>query len=78
LVSRIQALRKESGLEIIDRIELTLHCSPKLYEAVKANEAYIASETLATALRLHLLDAATSSTGKEELINGEICRLLLE
>jgi len=78
LVSRIQALRKESGLEITDRIALTLHCSPKLYEAVKANEAYIASETLATALRLHLLDAATSSTGKEELINGEICRLLLE
>ena len=78
LVSRIQALRKESGLDITDRISLSLQGSEKLLDAVKLNESYIKSETLATTLAIETLDTLSATWGKEELVNGEICRLLLE
>jgi isoleucyl-tRNA synthetase len=78
LVSRIQALRKESGLEITDRISLSLQGSKKLLDAVKCNEASITSETLATTLVIETLDSLSATKGKEEMVNGEICRLALE
>jgi isoleucyl-tRNA synthetase len=78
LVSRIQALRKESGLDITDRISLSLQGSEKLLDAVKRNEAYIKSETLATTLAIKTLATPFGNKWKEEMVNGEICRLLLE
>ena len=78
LVSRIQALRKESGLEITDRISLSLQCSAKLLDAVRGNEDYITSETLANALVFEMVDALSPVKWKEEMVNGEICRLSLE
>jgi isoleucyl-tRNA synthetase len=78
LVSRIQTLRKESGLEITDRISLVIEGTEKLLDAVKRNDAYIKAETLATDLVASLLDPALAIKGKEELVNGEICRLSLE
>jgi isoleucyl-tRNA synthetase len=78
LVSRIQSLRKESGLEITDRISLAIEGSVKVVDAVKRNDAYIKSETLATDLKVTLLDQAFPESGKDESVNGEICRLSLE
>lgn len=46
LVNRIQNLRKDSGFEVTDRITVTLKNNNILQESVKANEAYIKSETL--------------------------------
>ena len=46
LVNRIQNLRKDSGLDVTDRIELYLVKNPSLQEAVSAFEEYIKSETL--------------------------------
>jgi isoleucyl-tRNA synthetase len=74
LVSRIQTLRKESGLAITDRIVLTMHCSPKLHEAVCIHEAYITAETLATQLTTVPLEATIPQESLEQ-INGEACRL---
>lgn len=74
LVSRIQTLRKESGLAITDRIVLTMHCSPKLHEAVCIHEAYITAETLATQLTTVPLEATIPQEALEQ-INGEACRL---
>ncbi|TLU87862.1 MAG: isoleucine--tRNA ligase [Chlorobium sp.] len=76
LVSRIQSLRKESGLDITDRISLTIQGSAKLLDAVKRNEAYIKAETLATALIIAAGDIA--STARAETVNGEICMIALE
>ncbi len=78
LVSRIQALRKESGLDITDRIALSIQGSEKVLEAVKGNEAYIKAETLAMILAVATLDHSSAAKWKNETINGEICRLLLE
>jgi isoleucyl-tRNA synthetase len=51
-VNRIQNLRKESGLEITDRIDLKIKSNALINEAVEKNLDYICSETLADSLVL--------------------------
>lgn len=51
-VNRIQNLRKDSGLEVTDRILLTIKSDGKINTAIKNNLDYICSETLADDLRL--------------------------
>ncbi|MDR0511746.1 MAG: isoleucine--tRNA ligase [Treponema sp.] len=48
LVRGVQNVRKESGLEVTDRISLTIGGSPKLKSAWEAFADYVASETLAS------------------------------
>ncbi len=50
LVNRIQRLRKESGLEITDRIEVRVGGPAEVVAAVDAFGGFIASETLALAV----------------------------
>ncbi len=47
LVNRIQNIRKDSGFEVTDRIEIALLSQNEINEAVKDNESYIKEETLA-------------------------------
>jgi isoleucyl-tRNA synthetase len=47
LVNRIQQHRKDSGLEVTDRIKLTLDGPQELQDSVASNLDYIRSETLA-------------------------------
>ncbi len=49
-VHAIQAARKQAGLEVEDRISLSLGGDPALLEAVRAHEGYVAGETLATSV----------------------------
>ncbi len=46
LVRRVQQLRKDSELEISDRINLTVSDSPLMTELISAHKNYIATETL--------------------------------
>ena len=46
IVNRIQNIRKDSGFEVTDKIQVTILKQPELETAVLANEAYIKSETL--------------------------------
>ncbi len=50
IVHAVQNARKEAGLEITDRIELTLGGDPDLIGAARAHEEYVAGEVLATAV----------------------------
>lgn len=52
LVNRIQNLRKESGLEVTDKIELKILKDGNVEKAVQSNEAYLKSETLTAILNL--------------------------
>ena len=52
LVNRIQRLRKDSGLEITDRIRLAVFGAGEVEEAVRAHEPFIAGETLAVAVEM--------------------------
>jgi isoleucyl-tRNA synthetase len=50
VVHAIQNARKGAGLNVEDRIALTLGGAPELLDAVRAHEAYVTGETLATSL----------------------------
>ena len=47
IVHAVQAARRDAGLEVTDRIVLTLDGDPALLAAARAHERYIAAETLA-------------------------------
>lgn len=51
LVNRIQNLRKDSGLEVTDRINLTLKSSEFIQLAAEANRQFICEEVLASDLK---------------------------
>jgi len=52
LINRIQNLRKSSGLEITDRIKVTIEDREEIHNAVLHCGEYIASQVLATSLEL--------------------------
>ncbi len=59
LVNRIQNIRKETGLEVTDKIEIVFQENKIIQEAIATNEVYIKNETLT-----ETIDFAT------EIING--------
>ncbi|MBS1369832.1 MAG: isoleucine--tRNA ligase [Lentisphaeria bacterium] len=73
LVSKIQNLRKESGLDVVDRIRIVYSVPETRAAAVEANRAYICEETLAVAL-----EAGSAAGGAEIDVNGESCRVAVE
>ncbi|MBD0823522.1 isoleucine--tRNA ligase [Aestuariibaculum marinum] len=52
LINRIQNLRKDSGFELTDRIDVILQNDEQVANAVGANMAYIKAETLANELEI--------------------------
>lgn len=48
LINRIQNFRKESGLEVTDKIRLTIASTDEIQQAVATNKTYICEEVLAT------------------------------
>ncbi len=48
LVNRVQNLRKDSGLEVTDKIRLTVECAAEIQSAIAQNEGYVCNEVLAT------------------------------
>ena len=51
VLSKVQALRKDEGLDFADRITLTVHGSERLLRVVKANQDELCKEVLATSIR---------------------------
>jgi len=64
LVNRIQQRRKDAGLEVTDRIALTLDGPAELQDSVASNLDYIRTETLAEKLEWASVDAGVE---REEL-----------
>jgi isoleucyl-tRNA synthetase len=58
VVHAVQAARRDAGLEVTDRIALTLDGDAALLDAARAREAYIAQETLAVRVSYESLDSA--------------------
>ena len=67
LINRIQNLRKESGFEVTDKIELTIGRHPELNEAMEKFGDYICQQTLAQKLSLVELDEQS----KDQLVEIE-------
>ena len=51
LINRVQNLRKESGLDVTDKIKLSIENNAVLEQAVQSNEQYIKTETLTAELQ---------------------------
>jgi isoleucyl-tRNA synthetase len=58
IVRAVQNARQAAGLEVSDRIVLTLDGDEQLIAAVRAHETYVAGETLATQVSYGSLDGA--------------------
>ena len=67
LINRIQSLRKSSGLEITDRINVTIEDRPEIHNAVLHCNEYIASQVLATKLELSTFDFEQSGLSTIEM-----------
>ena len=67
IISKVQTMRKECGLEVTDHIALDLSGNPRLVEIARRNEAFIREITLADSLSCD----APMDTSKEWNINGE-------
>lgn len=74
-VNRVQNLRKESGLEVTDRIRLTFSASERLTKALTRLQSYIMEETLAVEFTRGDRDGNAEEAAD---INGESCRIRLE
>ena len=73
LVNRIQNLRKETGLEVTDKIKLNLKNDESIVNAVNQNKDYICSETLTEELVLQ--DEVVD--GAEVDINGLVTQIAI-
>jgi isoleucyl-tRNA synthetase len=68
IVHAVQIARKDAGLEITDRISLTLAGDPDLLAAAQAHQDYLASEVLATSVSYDgTADGATAKIDGREL-----------
>jgi isoleucyl-tRNA synthetase len=74
VVHAIQNARKEAGLEITDRIALTLGGDAELLEAARAHGEYVAGETLAASVSYDGSEAGAATA----TIEGRELRIALE
>ena len=65
MVNRIQNIRKESGLDVTDRILVEVDTNEKLQEAISENKSYICAEILGDDLVFVALDNQAVSTDIE-------------
>jgi isoleucyl-tRNA synthetase len=66
IVHAVQNARKAAGLDVQDRIALTLGGDDALLDAVRTHEAYVTGETLATSLELTAAPGAATATAELE------------
>jgi isoleucyl-tRNA synthetase len=71
IVHAVQAARKSAGLNVEDRIALTLTGDDSLLDAVRAHDAYVTGETLATTLSFD----GPRSDGERAVIDGHELRI---
>ncbi len=67
IVRAVQNARKESGLEVTDRIELALGGDEELLGAAREHEDYVTGETLATSIAYDAGDGETAKIEGREL-----------
>ena len=77
VVSRIQKLRKDSGLAVSDRIRLVVSGTDELEAAVRGHEKWIADEVLAVKLEVGH-DSENSNAGHSVDIDGHPARIAIE
>ena len=67
VVNRIQTLRKDSGLNVSDRIKVAIEATGELADAVRTSKTYITSETLTTDLTLGPVSALVGDVHRVDI-----------
>jgi len=67
VVRRIQTMRKEMNLDYMQRIEVYIDCSEKMFQEIQENSDYIKEETLANTLN----KGTSEGYQKKWKLNGE-------
>jgi isoleucyl-tRNA synthetase len=70
----VQQARRDAGLDVSDRIALTLSASEPVAEAVRAHEAFVAAETLATSVTYGAGPGFTGEVGDGETVTVAVAR----
>jgi len=70
IVHAVQNARKAAGLEITDRIDLTLTGDPDLLEAAQAHQDYLVNEVLATSVSYDGTNGAAATIDGKDLSIG--------
>jgi isoleucyl-tRNA synthetase len=70
IVHAVQNARRDAGLEVSDRIELSLGGDEELLDAARAHARYIAAETLAAEVGFEGADGASAKIDGHELRIG--------
>ena len=60
LINRIQNYRKDSGLEVMDKINLTVNANPVIQTAIEVNKTYICNEVLANGITFGEVSASNN------------------
>ncbi len=74
IISKIQTMRKDSGLEVMDHIRVSFAGSSKISEIAAANQEMIAGKVLAD----ELVSDADFAVSKEWNVNGEKVTICIE
>jgi len=72
LVNRVQNLRKDSGLEVTDRILLKIDTNELIQQAISANKEYICNEVLANDVVFETLGAEALITDLADVDDAKI------
>lgn len=72
VVRAVQAARREAGLEVSDRIRLTVEGDESVVEAVAAHRELVAGEVLAVALEAPAAPGAGAFAATEKVTGGEV------
>lgn len=75
LINRVQNLRKDSGLEVTDRIRLSVDCSEEIRSAITQNQEYVCNEVLANEITFGTL---TNSALTIDLVEEGDSKIALE
>ena len=76
LVNRVQTLRKSSGLEVTDRIVISIEKNEKIATALNDYQTYICAETLANGI--HLEDRLDGEVLEDELTENVPIRMRIQ
>ena len=74
IINRVQNLRKESGLDVMDRIIVTVNCSEEINAAIVYFKDYICAEILAD----NIVYSETLLEAEKIDIEGVVCLIKLE
>ncbi len=72
LVSRVQRMRKEAGLQVSDRIVVWIRGDALVEEAAREHEGYIRAETLATELHVGAKRADGTGDGEDTTVHHAV------